>query len=707
MPPRPKAAADGGPAGLASRPPRPVIGNVQPQIDGGRFPAKRTIGETVTVQADIFADGHDVVTAALRYREREYSGTTPPGEWRELPMQPIGNDRWEGRFPVDRVALYEFTIHAWIDGFGTWRETLSKKIAAEQPVELELQEGVLMLRAALARLDGAARPRGRGKRAPGGGVRTRQRAQAEPAGVADDEGPAAQPDRERLNGFLAALEGGDETKRRAAALSPELAALMRRYDNRAGAAILDPPLVVLGERERARYGAWYEMFPRSYSPDARRSATFDEAAQRLPGIAEMGFDVVYLAPVHPIGTTFRKGRNNSLVAAPGDPGSPWAIGSEEGGHKAVEPGLGTIEDFDRFVEVARRLGLEVALDLAYQTSPDHPYAKEHPEWFRRRTDGTVKCAENPPKKYQDIYPFDFDTDDWQALWTELRSIVLFWIGHGVKIFRVDNPHTKPFPFWEWMLGEIRREHPDTVFLSEAFTRPKVMRHLAKLGFSQSYTYFTWRNSKAELTDYFTELAQTDVREYLRPNLFANTPDILHEYLQRGGPPAFRARFLLAATLGASYGIYSGFEVCEGRAVREGSEEYLDSEKYQFRYWDWNQPGNLRALITRVNTIRREHASLQADWGLRFRQTDNDHLLCYSKQSSDGADAVLVVVNLDPFYMQHGWIRVPLAELGIAPGRGFEAHDLLSGETYYWRDEWNYVRLDPQVRPGHILRLTAS
>ena len=651
-----------------SLPPRVVIENVQPHVDGGRFPVKRCVGDPVVVQADVFADGHDALAVRLRFRAREYADATA-GDWVEVPMLPLGNDRWEARFTVDRVARYEFTVQGWVDRFATWRDGLSKKIAAGQDVEVELQEGAQMLRAL-----------------------------ADAAPGTDDD---------RLESFLHAIERGEQAERYAAALSPELHALMQRHDDRATGATIDPPLSVLGERERARVGAWYEMFPRSYSPEPGRSATFAEAADRLPGIADMGFDVVYLAPIHPIGTTFRKGRNNSLEPDPSDPGSPWAIGGVAGGHTAVEPGLGTLEDFDRFVAVAERLGLEIALDLAYQASPDHPYVGEHPEWFRHRPDGSIKYAENPPKKYQDIYPFDFESAEWRALWDGLKSIVEFWISHGVKIFRVDNPHTKPFRFWEWLIDDIRRQHPDTIFLSEAFTRPKVMRHLAKLGFSQSYTYFTWRNSKAELVEYFTELTQTDVREYMRPNLFANTPDILHEYLQRGGPPAFRVRLLLAATLGAAYGLYSGFEVYENRAVREGSEEYLNSEKYEFRHWDWNQPDNLRPLISRVNAIRHGHPALQSDWGLRFHQTDNDQLICYSKQSADAADGLLVVVNLDPAFMQHGWIRVPVAEFGLVPDRGYEAHDLLSGDTYYWRGEWNYVRLDPQLRPGHVLRLTAS
>ena len=464
----------------------------------------------------------------------------------------------------------------------------------------------------------------------------------------------------------------------------------------------DRILGVMVERERARFGAWYEMFPRSAGTDPTRSATFDEAAARLPYVKALGFDVLYLPPIHPIGRSFRKGRNNALEAAPDDPGSPWAIGSEAGGHTAIEPGLGTLADFDRFVAAARAAGLEIALDLAYQASPDHPWVLDHPEWFRHRPDGTIKYAENPPKKYQDIYPIHFESEAWQALWLELKQVVEFWIDRGVTIFRVDNPHTKPLRFWAWALAEITRAHPETIFLAEAFTRPKVMKHLAKIGFSQSYTYFTWRNTARELTEYFTELTGTDVREYLRPNLFANTPDILHEYLQHGGRPAFGARFVLAATLGATYGIYSGFELVERVAVKPGSEEYLDSEKYQIRIRDFAQPGNLAALIAQVNEIRRAHPALQHDRGLRFHPTDNPQLLCYSKRSEDGLDLLVMVMNLDPFHMQHGFVELPLSAWSLDPEGYVHVTDLLSGERYHWRGSRNYVRLDPEARVAHIL-----
>jgi starch synthase (maltosyl-transferring) len=454
------------------------------------------------------------------------------------------------------------------------------------------------------------------------------------------------------------------------------------------------------------------MFPRSVTRDPARSGTFREAETRLVDIADMGFDVVYLPPIHPIGQTHRKGRNNALAAAPGDPGSPWAIGSAAGGHTAIEPGLGTIDDFDRFVRLARRLRLEVALDFAAQASPDHPWVREHPEWFRHRPDGSIKYAENPPKKYQDIYPFDFESAESTSLWAALKEVFLFWIAHGVRIFRVDNPHTKSFAFWEWVIAEIHRDYPDAIFLAEAFTRPKVMRYLAKAGFTQSYTYFTWRNSPHELREYLTELTRTELQQYMRPNLFANTPDILHEYLQTGGRPAFEARLILAATLSASYGIYSGFELCENVPVRKGSEEYLDSEKYQIKPRDWNQADSLRELIARVNEIRRSHAALQQNATLTFYNSDNPHFLWFSKsferserperfERSERSERVFVVVNTDPRWGQQGWVQMPIWEMGIAPGARYVVEDLLDGARYSWRGEWNYVRLDPGERVAHI------
>jgi starch synthase (maltosyl-transferring) len=641
---------------------RVVVEAVAPEIDGGRFAIKRTPGEQVIVEADVYADGHDTLGAAVLWRRRGDE------RWNETAMTPLGNDRWRAAFAIGERRDYEYTVEGWIDRFESWRQQLSKKVAAGQDVGSELQEGAHLI------------------------VTTASRASA--------------ADNKTLSGYAAALEntGTPAAERVVTAFDAILRELMSRHADRSSATRYARTLRVMVERERARVGAWYEMFPRSATPDSSRGATLEEAAALLPYVASMGFDVLYLPPIHPIGRTFRKGRNNALTPDAGDPGSPWAIGGPEGGHTAVDPGLGTIEDFDRFVEAARRHDLEIALDIAFQASPDHPYVTEHPEWFRHRPDGTIKYAENPPKKYQDIYPFDFETEDWRSLWQELKAVIEFWIGHGVTIFRVDNPHTKPFRFWEWALSAIRARHPDAIFLSEAFTRPKIMRRLAKIGFSQSYTYFTWRNTKAELTEYFTELTQTDVRDYMRPNLFTNTPDILHEYLQHGGRAAFEARFVLAATLGASYGIYSGFELCENVPIRPGSEEYLDSEKYQIKPRDFTRADSLAELIAQVNAIRSAHPALQADRTLDFHETDNDQLICYSKRSPDGSDTILVIVNLDPHHMQHGWVHAPLAAWGLLPGPAVEVHDLLSDERYYWAGDWNYVRLDPQARVAHVLQI---
>ena len=663
---------------------RVVIEHVSPSLEGG-FAIKRTPGDPVTVEADLYADGHDQVAAVLRYRVASRARAT----WREVPMAPLVNDRWQASFVVDEVGRYEYSVAAWVDHFASWQHALDARVrAAQQGLHSEFLEGAALIREAVAR--------------------TR-----------------AKELRQWLTGTADALEAADASiaERATQALSTELAERMRSLPDRRYASE-SPVRRVIVDRERARFSAWYEMFPRSAGPDPTRSATFREAAARITDIAAMGFDVLYLPPIHPIGQTHRKGKNNALTAQPGEPGSPWAIGGKEGGHTAVEPGLGTIEDFRWFREQAEAAGMEIALDLAYQASPDHPYTHEHPEWFKQRPDGTLKYAENPPKKYQDIYPINFESDAWPQLWMELRDVVLFWVDQGVRIFRVDNPHTKAFAFWEWMIADVQARDPGVIFLAEAFTRPKVMRRLAKLGFTQSYSYFTWRNTKQELEEYFTELTQTEVRNYMRPNLFANTPDILHEYLQRGGRPAFEVRLVLAATLAASYGIYSGFELCENVAVRPGSEEYLDSEKYQIRTRDWNQAGNLKELVARVNDIRRAHPALQHNATLRFHATDNSSLLWYSKSGGPAAfaeataarqgpplrdekpgthdtDRVFVVTNTDPHHMQHGWLEVPIAELGIPAGTPYVVEDLLDGAQYTWQDAWNYVKLDPAERMAHI------
>lgn len=642
-------------------PSRVAIEGVSPEVDSGRFPIKRCVGDSVRVEADIFCDGHEVLAAVLKYRPADSV------DWSELPLRLTANDRWTCEFPITALAPYEYTIEAWIDRFATWRRDLSRKLDAGQDVGSELLEGAELVRETAPRAG-----------ADGDWLKTRAE-------------------------WLAS--SADAGQRSAAALDAALLALMSRHADRTRGRRYERTLRVLVECERARFGAWYEFFPRSTTTQAGRHGTLRDAMQRLDYVAGMGFDVLYFPPIHPIGRSHRKGPNNTLQAGPSDTGSPWAIGSSEGGHTAIHPDLGTLDDFDRLVAEAGERKIEIALDIAFQCSPDHPWVREHPEWFRHRPDGTIKYAENPPKKYQDIYPLDFECDDWRGLWSALRDVVLFWRRRGVKIFRVDNPHTKPFPFWEWMIAEVRQSFPDATFLSEAFTRPKVMKHLAKCGFSQSYTYFTWRNTKREIVEYFTELTQTDVREYMRPNLFANTPDILPEYLQYGGPAAFRTRFILAATLGATYGIYGPpFESFQDQPVKPHSEEYLDSEKYQVRQWDWEKPNVFTEFIARVNRVRRDNPALHRDDSLRFYRTDNDQIICYAKSTSDRENTIVCVVNLDPHHVQSGFVTLPLEELGIRPGETYQLHDLLTDARFLWQGESNYVQLDPRGVSAHVLRL---
>jgi starch synthase (maltosyl-transferring) len=673
---------------------RVVIDDVQPSIDGGRFPIKRTPGEWVRVTAVMFADGHDVLTGVLKYREVLDAGAKAPAYtkapahtkapaqtpaytcaqgWQEIALEPEGNDRWSARFQVTSLGVWEYVVEGWIDRFASWLHGVVAKFDAGQDVASELLEGAEIVQAAL-------------------------NVPAKPSDALQHGGD----DMRLLEVADFLRSNASQAARVLAARDSSLAVLMRSRAARRDADVTEPRRVTV-DNPAARFSAWYEMFPRSCTDDATRSGTLRDAERRLPDIAAMGFDVLYLPPIHPIGTTHRKGRNNALVAGPNEPGSPWAIGNVEGGHTAVHPDLGTIGDFDRFVRMANRLGVEIALDIAFQASPDHPWVREHPAWFRHRPDGSIKYAENPPKKYQDIFPLDFESRDWRALWAALRDVFLYWLDHGVRIFRVDNPHTKSFRFWEWCIADVQRRHPDTVFLAEAFTRPAVMRYLAKAGFSQSYTYFTWRNTATELRSYLTELTTTDLREFMRPNFFANTPDILHEYLQRGGHPAFEIRLILAATLSASYGIYSGFELCEHLAVRPGSEEYLDSEKYQIRVRDWNAKGHIKELIAHVNTIRRRHPALQRNDTLRFHDTDNPTLLAYSKTDDRGA-SVFAVVTTDPYHVQHGWVR--LSDERAASGHPYEMCDLMDDARYTWRGEWNYVRLDPAERVAHLLVETA-
>ena len=641
---------------------RVVITGVSPEIESGRFPIKRTIGEKVTVEADIFADSHDALSARLLYRPEGAS------TWMEAPMQPLVNDRWRGEFAVPSLGRFRYTLIAWIDPFTTWHRDLMKKNEARQDVTVDLLTGVGLIKEAAGRASGE--------------------------------------DARRLTAWGAALRTTSDPENSLRQATEEgLADLMERYADRRFATTYDKELCVAVDREKARFSAWYEMFPRSCWTASERHGTFKDCERRLARIAAMGFDVLYLPPVHPIGHSHRKGRNNATSASPDDPGSPWAIGSPQGGHKALHPEFGTLEDFRGLVSAAKNHGIEIALDLAFQCSPDHPYVKEHPEWFRWRPDGTVQYAENPPKKYEDIYPFQFETDQWHNLWEELQSIVFFWIEQGVRIFRVDNPHTKPFPFWEWLIGNVTRQYPDVIFLAEAFTRPKVMYRLAQLGFTQSYTYFAWRNTKWELTSYFTELTQTEVAEYFRTNLWPNTPDILTEYLQTGGRAAFMTRLTLAATLGASFGIYGpAYELCEDRPREPGSEEYLNSEKYEIRRWEIDREDTLAPFISRLNEIRRENAALKRDGSLRFHEVDNEQLLCYSKKSDDGTNVVLIMVNLDPHHTQRGWTALQLEALGLDAGRSFQVHDLLSDARYLWHGPRNFVELDPHISPVHIFRV---
>ncbi|HEY1162552.1 MAG TPA: alpha-1,4-glucan--maltose-1-phosphate maltosyltransferase [Candidatus Dormibacteraeota bacterium] len=632
---------------------RVAIEAVSPEVEGGRFPSNRSVGERVAFEADVFADSHDAIACLLRYRHQSESS------WTEVPMAALGNDRWRAELTVSQLGRYLYTVQGWVDRFQTWRLQLAKRIAAGQDVALELKAGAQLVDAAAKRAQGA--------------------------------------DAAALTKHAATLASGDAT------IGKDLIDLMDRYTDKSEAVTYPRELEMLVDPQRARFSAWYELFPRSAGAPGRHG-TFRDVEKRLPYIAGMGFDVLYLPPIHPIGRTNRKGANNSIKASPDEPGSPWAIGSDEGGHKAIHPQLGTLDDFRHLVGAAKKTGLDLAMDIAFQCSPDHPYIREHPEWFRHRPDGSIQFAENPPKKYEDIVPFDFECEAWRELWGELLSIVTYWTDQGVRIFRIDNPHTKPFPFWEWLIGEVKRDHPEVIFMAEAFTRPKVMYRLAKAGFTQSYTYFAWRNTAWELTQYFTELTQTSVSDFFRPNLWPNTPDILTEYLQTGGRPAFAARLVLAATLGANYGIYGpAFELCESRAKEPGSEEYLDSEKYQLRSWNIDSPDSLREMITLVNEIRHENLALQSDRGLRFHTTENESLIAYTKSTTDLADVVLTVVNLDPHHTQAGMVTLPLKDLGLDTEKSYQAHELLSGARYMWNGPRNYVEINPHAAPAQIFR----
>jgi len=640
---------------------RIAIETVSPQVNCGRFPVQRVVGDEMVVQADIFSDGHDEVVALLLYRRRG------EGVWRETLMRRLDNDRWQGAFLLEEPGLYEYTLMGWVDHFRTWQRDLQKRALAGQDVAVDLRIGIDI--------------------------------------IGQAAGEATEADAARLRLAVSALsQEQNQQQAIALGLDPGLADLISTCCARGLATRYPQELSVWADRKKALFSTWYEMFPRSSAGAAGRHGSLRECIGLLDEIAALGFDVLYLPPIHPIGSSKRKGKNNETTAGPGDPGSPWAIGSELGGHKSVHPELGSIEDFRALVREAESRGIEIALDIAFQCSPDHPYLKEHPEWFLWRPDGTVQYAENPPKKYQDIVPFHFETSQWQALWQELKSVLFFWMDQGVRIFRIDNPHTKPFPFWEWLIGEARQRCCEVIFLAEAFTRQKIMYRLAKLGFSQSYSYFAWRNSKAELTAYLTELTRGEARQFMRPNFWPNTPDILTEYLQYGGPPAFMIRLVLAATLSSNYGIYGPpFELCLGEAER-GGEEYLHAEKYEIRQWDRDAPGNLKRLIATLNRIRREHPALQSTCNLEFYETDSENVLFFGKLAGNGRDSLLIAVNLDPFRVEHARLRIPLGLFGIDPGHSYLIHELLSGEMSISQGEWNSVRLDPQTTPARIYRI---
>jgi starch synthase (maltosyl-transferring) len=638
-----------------------VIERVRPAVDDGRYPVKREVGDRLEVTADIFKEGHDVLSAVIRYRAREEA------EWREAPLRPVDNDGWAGAFTLDANARYLFTIEAWTDVFGSWVEEMTRRVSAGQAdLSSELSEGRALVSEA------------------------RQRAVGRDALLLG----------RALERFEAA---GGQDGRVDVLMEPDARSAMSRSQERRDLTRYDRELDVVVDRPQARFAAWYELFPRSQGRIAGRHGTFADCIERLSDIQRMGFDVLYLPPIHPIGRSHRKGRNNALEASARDPGSPWAIGSAEGGHTAIHPELGTLDDFEQLLKAARNAGMEVALDFAIQCSPDHPWVREHPEWFYHRPDGTIKYAENPPKKYQDIYPLNFGCAEWRALWDELLRVVLFWVERGVRTFRVDNPHTKPLDFWRWLIRAVQDRHPDVIFLSEAFTRPKVMKALAKAGFTQSYTYFTWRNFKEELKDYLEELTQSEAAEYFRGNLFVNTPDILSEVLQRGGPAAFKMRAALAATLSSLWGMYSGFELCEGSAV-PGTEEYGDSEKYEIRVRDWDQPGNIKEFIARLNRIRRDNPALHAYRNLHFYPTDSPHVLFYGKMTPERDNVVLAAVNLDPFASHETTLHLPLEEMGIGPDETYELHELLADRRRLSRGSSHRITIDPEVCPAHIYRV---
>ena len=636
-------------------------------MDEGRFPIRRVAGDSVEVFADVFAEGTSQVRAAVRWRPEASRA------WHEVPMEPLGNDRWHGRFVVDETGRYLYTVAGWVDPFLTWRATLDRRVEARSVAPVDVLEGAEILDAIVRKARGP-----------------------DASYLAERAGEIRRLGRDALDGAIRVSR------------EPEVAAVAARYPERSEIAVHPTTYPLAVDPPRAGHSAWYELFPRSTRVGPDGAGTLRNLRARLPYVAELGFDVVYLPPIHPIGRTNRRGPNNRAAVSPEAPGSPWAIGSDEGGHTAVHPDLGTLEEFRELVAEARRLGLEVALDLAFQCAPDHPWVRQHPEWFHRLPDGSIRTAENPPKKYDDIYPIDFATRDWRGLWTALKEVVDFWVAQGVRWFRVDNPHTKPFEFWQWLLEEVRRQDPEVLFLAEAFTRPKVMYRLAKIGFTHSYTYFAWRTTKEELTRYFGELHEGEAHEVLRPHLWPNTPDILTEQFHAGRRSVFVQRLVLAATLSSHYGIYGpAYELLEHVPLEAGKEEYRNSEKYEVRHWDLSSPGSLAPEIRRINSIRRENAALRQGRRLTFHGIDNEGLLAYSRRTDDASNVILVVANLDPEAPQSGWTALDLSELGLPPDARFVVEDLWNGPRYQWRGPRNFVRLDPAVTPAHVFRVTPA
>ncbi len=641
---------------------RVIIENVTPRIDCGEFPVKRVLGESVTVEADVFADGHDKVSTVLLSRKKG------DADWTETTMEHVVNDRWRASFTVTEQHPHEYTVAAWIDRFGTWCRDLEKRRKAGQDLAVEFEIG----RAFLEETAHAADP----------------------------------PVSDELDAVILAIEKAESDDDKAALFSDAaLAEVVFSHEPRRFLHRYERVFAVVVDRRKANFSTWYELFPRSAKPKSMDHGSFRDVERLIPYIADMGFDVLYFPPVHPVGVTNRKGPNNTPEASPGDPGSPWAIGAEDGGHTEFHSKLGSLDDFQRIKTAAEKRGIELAMDIAFQCTPDHPWVKEHPEWFRSRPDGTIQYAENPPKKYEDIFPLDFETDEWENLWTALKDVVTYWAEQGIRIFRVDNPHTKPFRFWEWLITEVRADHPDAIFLAEAFTRPKVMYRLAKAGFTQSYTYFTWRNTAWELERYFTELTGTGVAEFFRPNLWPNTPDILPEYLQFSGRSGFMSRLVLAATLSSNYGIYGpAFELLENTPREYGSEEYDNSEKYEIRDWNIGRSDSLSDYIGLVNRIRRENPALQQTRNLHFHSTDNPQLICYSKEDDSGNNIIVCVVNLDPHHRQSGWITLPLGNFGIGPHESYQLKDTITRAHFIWYGDRNYVELDPHSSPAHVFQL---